>query len=285
MILFILEPCVHGLIEKEAYMKILDYSPIPFDGGKLPLRERLKGIAQFGFSWVSDMKSQEVVIGNLGRLLDNRFTMLRNVPLPEGDITIPLILLGPQGIVVIYNSPLRGIYRATGDSWEMMDSRLRNFKATRPNLVARTLMMTRAVNNFLDQKDYAIETDGVLVFTDPGIHVNTTRSDVRVILMDAIERFGARLLQERPVMDVEDVRSIIHALEVAMQPEEEAAVEPVIVPHQQVVQNVDDKFIQAISPLQGKVNFSRRQWLLLGAFVIIDVLVLVILLLFVIFTA
>jgi len=216
-------------------MRILDYSPIPFDGGKLSLQERLKGIASFGFSWIADMKSQERVIENLGRLLDNSFTMLRNVPLPEGDETIPLILMGPQGIVVIYNSPLRGIYRASGDSWEIMDSRLRNFKATRPNLITRTLMLTRAFNNFLNQKGYAIETDGVLIFTDPGIHVNTTRSDVRVILMDAIERFGARLAQERPVMDVEDVRSIIHSLEVAMQPKEEPDAEPKVVPHQQVV--------------------------------------------------
>jgi hypothetical protein len=266
-------------------MKILDYSPIPFNGGKLPLQERLKGITRFGFSWVSEMKSQEVVIENLGRLLDNRFTILRNVPLPEEVVTVPLILLGPPGIVVIYNSPLRGIYRATGDSWEIMDNRQRNFKATRPNLVTRTLMMTRTFNNFLNQKGYAIETEGVLMFTDPGIHVNTTRSDVRVILMDAIERFGARFLQERSVMDVEDVRSIIHALEVAMQPQEETEAEPKIVPHQQVAQNVDDKFSQAISPLQKKVNFSRRQWVLLGVFLFVDILVLVGILLFVILTA
>jgi hypothetical protein len=124
-----------------------------------------------------------------------------------------------------------------------------------------------------------------LVFTDPGIHVNTTRSDVRVILMDAIERFGARLAAERPVMDVDDVRSIIHSLEVVIKPKEESEEEPKVVPHHQVAQNVDDKFTQAISPLQKKLNFNRRQWILLGAFVVVDVLVLVIILLFVLLTA
>jgi hypothetical protein len=266
-------------------MKILDYSPIPFDGGKLPLQERLKGITRFGFSWVAEMKSQERVIENLGRFLDNSFTILRNVPLPEGEGIIPLILLGPQGIVVIYNSPLRGIYRATGDSWEIMDNRLRNFKATRPNLITRTLVLTRAFNTFLNQKGYAIEINGVLVFTDPGIHVNTTRSDVRVILMDAIERFGAQLAAEKPVMDVEDVRAIIHSLEVVIKPKEEPEAEPKVVPHYQVAQSVDDKFNQAISPLQKKLNFNRRQWILLSAFVVVDVVVLVLILLYVVFTA
>ncbi|MBN2043800.1 MAG: hypothetical protein JW757_02170 [Anaerolineales bacterium] len=266
-------------------MKILDYSPIPFNGGKLSLQERFKGITRFGFSWVSEMKSQEVVIEILGRLLDNRFTMLRNVPLPEAEIIIPLILLGPQGVVVINNSPMRGIYRASGDSWEIMDNRSRNFKATRPNLITRTLMMTRAFNNFLTQKGYALENDGILVFTDPGIHVNATRSDVRIILVDAVERFASRLLLNRPVMDVEDVRSIIHSLEVAMQPEEEPEAEVKIVPHQQVAQSVDSGFMQAISPLQKRANFSRRQWTLLGAFVLMDILILIAFLVFILWTA
>lgn len=266
-------------------MKTLDFSPIPFDGGKLSLRERLRGISRFGFSWVSEMKSQEVVIEILGRLLDNRFTMLRNVPLPEGEVTIPLILLGPQGVVVINNSPLRGIYRAVSDSWEVMDSRLRNFKATRPNLITGTLKMTSAFNNFLEQEGYTLETDGILVFTDPGIHVNATHSDVRIILMDAVERFGTRLLLNRSVMDADDVRSITHSLEVALRPKEEPALETKTVPHHQVAQNVDAGFLQAIAPLQKRANFSRRQWVLLGAFVVMDILVLVLFLIFILWTA
>jgi hypothetical protein len=266
-------------------MKVLDYSPIPFDGGKLPLQGRLKGIARFGLAWVSEMKSQETVVANLGRVLDQRYTLLRNVPLPDGGVTIPLILLGPDGITVIYNSPLRGIFRAAGDSWEIMDNRLRNFKSARPNLITRTLIMTRAFDNFLSQKEYSLETDGVLVFTDPGIHVNTTRSDVRVILMDAIERFGARLLQERQVMGVDDVRAIVNSIEVAMQPVEEAEEVEKIVPHQQVVQTVDSGFLQALAPLQKKMNFSRRQWMLIGAFVLADILILIGFLVIILWTA
>jgi hypothetical protein len=93
------------------------------------------------------------------------------------------------------------------------------------------------------------------------------------------------LAAEKPVMDVEDVRAIIHSLEVVIKPKEEPEAEPKVVPHYQVAQSVDDKFNQAISPLQKKLNFNRRQWILLSAFVVVDVVVLVLILLYVVFTA
>jgi hypothetical protein len=256
-------------------MKVLDYSPIPFDGGKLSFQDRIKGTFQLGFTWISEMKSQEVLIAHLNRVLDKQFTLLRNVPLPDGGVTIPLILLGPHGVTVIYNSPLRGIYRAQGDSWEIMDNRMRNFKPTKPNLIRRTLLMAQAFENFLKKREYEFATNGILVFTDPGIHVNTMRSEVRIILMDAIERFGTGFLQAEQVMTIENVRAIINTIETALQPEEEPDESAKVVPHQQVAQTVDSGFLQFMEPLQKRMRFSSRQWILVGAFLIIDVLVLI----------
>jgi hypothetical protein len=266
-------------------MKVLDYSPIPFDGGKLSFPERLKGIFRFGFNWVPDMKSQEVFIGMLNRVLVKRFTLLRNVPLPGGGVTIPLVLLGPHGITVMYNSPLRGVFRATGGSWEVMDNRLRNFKPTKPNLITRTLLMTKAFETFLGGCGYALEMDGILVFTDPGLHVNADRPDVRIILMDAIERLGAQLLQTEQVLSMEDVSAIIDSITDALQPEDETDEDNRVVPYEPFVQSVDSGFLQAIEPLQKKFNFSQRQWILLWAFAIVDVLVLIGFVIFILLTA
>jgi hypothetical protein len=266
-------------------MKVLDYSPIPFDGGNLSFQDRIKGIFQLGFTWISEMKSQEVLITHLNRVLDKRFTMLRNVPLPDGGVTIPLILLGPHGVTVLYNSPLRGIYRAQGDSWEIMDNRMRNFKPARPNLIRRTILMAQAFANFLKQNEFDKGTDGILVFTDPGIHVNTMRSEVRIILMDAIERFGSGFLQAEQVMNIDDVMAIINTIEAALQPEDESEESPKVVPHHQVAESVDSKFSQALEPLQRRMRFSRRQWMLLGTFLIIDVLVLIGFVIFILLTA
>jgi len=256
-------------------MKVLDYSPIPFDGGKLSFQDRIKGIFQFGFNWISEMKSQEVLITHFDRVLDKRFTLLRNIPLPDGGVTIPLILLGPHGVTVLYNSPLRGIYRAQGDVWEVMDSRMRNFKPSKPNLIRRTALMAQAFENYLKQSSYELKVDGILVFTDPGVHVNTTRSGVRIILMDAIERFGSGFLGAEQVMTIEDIRTILNTIDTSLQPEEKPEEAAKIVPHQQVAQSVDSGFTQAMGPIQKRFRFSRRQWLLLGIFAIVDVLILI----------
>jgi len=267
-------------------MKVFDYSPIPFDGGKLSFQDRLKGIMKFGFSWVPEMKSQEVVVGLLNRVLDNRFTLLRNIPLPEGGITIPLVLLGSHGITLLYNSYGRGIFRADRDSWEAMDNRLKDYKPARPNMITRTQLMTQAFSNFMTQAGHDFEINGVLIFTDPGTHVNVAgRPDVRIILMDAIDRFGAKLLQNPQVLTMEGIRNLVLAITEALQPEDEPDETKRIVPYQQFAENVDSSFLQAMAPLQERFSFSRRQWVLLWLFAIIDILVLIGFVIFILSTA
>jgi hypothetical protein len=266
-------------------MKIFDYSPIPFDAGKLSFQDRLKGISKFGFSWISEMRSQEIVIRALLRVLDNRFVLLRNIPMPGANTTIPMVLLGPHGFTVLNNSALRGVFRATGETWEVIDNKMRDFITARPNLIKRTLLMTQEFGSFLIQCGYTLEIDGVLIFSDPGIHVNTNRPDVRILLIDAIGRFGSQLLQAEQVFSAEKINQIIDSIHIALQPKDEVDEVTKIVPHQQIAQYVDSGFLRVLEPLQKKMNFSRRQWLLLGAIILIDVLVLVGFVLFILRTA
>jgi hypothetical protein len=267
-------------------MKVFDYSPIPFDGGKLSFQDRLKGIIQFGFNWVSEMKSQEIIIGNLNRVLDNHFTLLRNIPLPDGGATIPLVLLGSHGITVLSNSSTRGIFNAEGDSWKIMDNRLKDYKVTKPNLITRTLLLTEAFESFMSQAGINREMDGVLMFTDPGTHVNvTSRTDVRIIMMDAINRFGAGLLQLPIVMTMEDIRNLIESITEALQPKDETDESKRVIPYQQFAQSVDSGFLNAMAPLQEKFKFGRKEWALLWFFAIADILILVWFVVFILRTA
>jgi len=266
-------------------MKVFDYSPIPFDGGNLSFQDRLKGIAKFGFSWVPEMKSQEVVVGILNRVLDHHFTLLRNIPLPGKGVTVPLVLLGPHGITVLYNNITKGVFRAEGDTWEVIDNRLKKFKATKPNLITRTKLMTEAFKVFLTEVGCEMELDGVLVFTDPGTHVNSNRPDVRIILMDAIDRLGSSLLQRPQIFTMEDMRTFVDSITNALQPKEITSEGDRIVPTQQFAENMDSGFMKALAPLQKGAKFSRRQWVLLGAFAIVDILILVGFVLYILFTA
>lgn len=269
-------------------MKIFDFSPIPYSGGSLSLDQRVRGMLKFGFSWITEMKSQEIVIQSLERFLNNKFTLLRNVPLPGVGITIPFLLIGPHGISVICNSVVKGLFRVNGDSWEGLDNRSHKFLPVTPNLITRTSLMTRAVIYFLKDRGYEIDAQGILVFTNPGMNVETERPNVRILQVDAIERFGARLAQSQPLIPSEDVDTLKTVFETAFE-EEKKAKEEKVNPSpdysQKVTNNVDKGFNSILSPIQKRMNFSAKQWLLLGAFVIVEIIVLLGFLLFIVVTA
>ena len=106
--------------------------------------------------------------------------------------------------------------------------------------------------------------------------------------MDAIDRFGARLLQNPQVMTMEDVRNLINLITEALQPKEETDETKRIIPYQQYLQfaqNVDSSFLQAIAPMQERFGFNRRQWTLLWLFAIVDILVLVGFVIFILWSA
>ena len=72
-----------------------------------------------------------------------------------------------------------------------MDDRTQRFKITRPNLLLRTQMMARAVDTYLAVRNFDLASaEAVLVFTDPGIHVDTIRPIIRVVQADALDRYA-----------------------------------------------------------------------------------------------
>lgn len=260
-------------------MKVFDYSPIPFNGGKISVQDRMKGITKFGTSWVSEMKSQEVIIEILSRILDNRFTLLRNIRLPRDGTLIPLVLLGSHGVTLINNCIVRGIYNADGDVWKKMDEKIKDYKPSKPNFIQKTSELTQKFGEFLFDSGSELEIDDVLVFSDPGTHVSVSRkSSVRIILMDAIDRFGAGLLPKEQILSMEEIRNLIVLITEALQPVDEEDESRRIIPfeqYSQFAQNVDSSFMQAIAPIQEKSRFSKRQWVLLWLFAIVDILILI----------
>jgi hypothetical protein len=233
------------------------------------------------------MESQEAVIRYLSRSLDRSYTLLCNITLPDLEITIPMILIGPSGITVIYNTPTQGVFRAEGDNWGVLDRRAGGYKPSKPNLVRRTSLMARAVETFVRNKiDTSISVDGVLVCTNVRTHVESRRPDVRVILIDAIERFAARLLEEPATIPTEKRHKIIRAFASHMESTgEEAEVTEDAPPTKKVAESIDASFEQSAQPLQRTFNFSTRQWIVLGGFVLAEIVILLIFLVMIIMTA
>lgn len=183
-------------------MKLIERSPFRPDGQSITLTDRLRGIWKFGLAWERDLHAQEELIGQLGSGLDNRYIMLRNISLPSLGLPVPLILVGPAGVKVIQASALRGIYRAKGEQWSVMVSSGKGYVSARPNLLRRSALMARAVQQALEQRGHHLpDIEPIVFFASPGLHVEKLQPEARLVQRDDIEHFLGDILQGPTIMD------------------------------------------------------------------------------------
>ncbi|MDX1437104.1 MAG: hypothetical protein R3335_09850 [Anaerolineales bacterium] len=270
-------------------MIVKDFSTFLDDKGEVPLTERMRATIKYGSNWYTDIQSQELVIDRLQSALDDDFILLRNFHLPGLEVPIPVTLVGPSGIQVIYTSSVKGIYQAKGELWLAMGSGARRFREAKPNLINRCILLAQAVSRHLERFDYgSTSVDAVNVFTDPGIHVDTKKPATRIVMIDALDRYIAKLSTEASVLSVETVQKVVDVLVNPPAPEFGDTYDPV------GGQELEAAFATTTTasgvnvtevkiPGGGSVRFSNRQWIVLGALLLANVLVLVFLLLIVLF--
>ena len=193
-------------------MKIIDQTPyFNSETGEIDFLDRVRAIMKFGSPWVKEVEAQNQVIPVLGHVLDRNFTLLRNVTPPGLDTSLPLILVGPTGVFVMYVTPLSGMYRAKGDQWGTITGNA--FKNEKPNLMTRTEHMARAIQIFLQRQGLILTTvEAVLLCSDLSVHVDSIRPIIRVVMRDALERFAVSITQARAVLSPEAVQDIINRI-------------------------------------------------------------------------
>ncbi len=193
-------------------MRIIDKTPLVEEDGTISTINRIKGTLQYGFSWYPDLQAQQQAIAKLEKSLNKKFTLIRNVTLGKSKITVPLILIGPPGVQVIFVTHLEGTYRAKNDTWGPYTSG--NFKEASINLLKRTAQLGKAVRVYLERDGFQLP-DGVepiLLSTSPALHISSVRPMIRIVMSDAISYFVASLAQEPPMMSVEIVHEMADAL-------------------------------------------------------------------------
>jgi hypothetical protein len=272
-------------------MKVIDLGPTPPKGNSLKalVFETQKTLGD-AFGLNQDIKAQDALSTQLGKGLNNRFTLIRNFKLEDSEVPIPLILIGPTGLFVIHTSALKGVFQAKNESW-LIASQTKKYVPAHPNLITRTTLMSKAVGAFLKRKgldEPAIQ--GVLFFSKPGIHVDAQRPAVRIVLMDGVDRFITSILQGELQYEREDVQSLIAALsgtggpeKIEQPPLEETAdikKEPQVVAPQR-----DPILAKNFEGFSKRLPLTTRQWVLLGVMAIVEIIILVTFIIIVLITA
>lgn len=212
-------------------MRTIERSDFCDESGAISLENRLRATLRFGLRWFGEMQDQEWVSRRLSGVLSNDYVLVRNLTLPGAAQPVPLVLVGPQGVRVLVATSVRGVFRAKGEEWLTFRSGAGRFRRVRPNQQAIALGHAEAVHRFLQGQGFPLpEVEAMLVFTNPRTHVDTARPRARIVLADGLEHMAANLTQLRPIMDQEDIESVLGALQHARLPGVSAGDEPVTGP-------------------------------------------------------
>ena len=190
-------------------MKIIDQTPLQDANGKISIVARVQGTLKYGLSWFGELEAQKSVIAQLNRSLEKGFVLVRNFTLPNIEVVIPLILIGPGGIWVIYVTQVKGRFEAKGDQWNTISNDGKSQPASN-NLLDVVTKRARALQRYLREQKVNLPNpiEAVLIAADPGAQIDSVRPIARVVRSDAIKQFASSLLQATPIW----ATSFIHDL-------------------------------------------------------------------------
>lgn len=210
-------------------MKIIDKTPFQNAQGEVDLSGRIQGTLRYGFDWFGELEAQKSVISQLERLLEKGFVLIRNFSLPEIDVVIPIILVGPGGVYVIHVTNVKGQFEAKGDQWNTLTNG-RGLPA-RTNLLDKVSKYARALQIYLNRQKIQTPApiEPILITANPGAHVDSLRPVARVVMSDAIKQFVASLIQARPLWRSENIYDTADRI-VTPRPPEALAVQPPAIP-------------------------------------------------------
>jgi len=209
-------------------MKIIDKTALQDEKGNISFPARIQGTLKYGLSWYSELEAQKIVITQLDRALEKGFVLIRNFTMPNSEIVIPIILIGPPGISVIYVTQVKGFFEAKGDQWNTV-----NNGRTQPatiNLLDRVAKLARVFQKYLEFQKVSLPSpvEPVLIATDPGAQIESMRPIARVVRSDAIKQFASSLAQGRPIWRSDFIYDLADRIVDPRPPEElkPAAAEP-----------------------------------------------------------
>lgn len=208
-------------------MKIIDKTPLVDQKGDLGFTQRIQGMLRYGFTWPAELRAQKVIITFFDKNLEKGYTLLRNVTLGQSGIMIPLILLGPAGIFAINLTFQRGRFEAKGDSWNVESGT--QYRPASVNLVRVTTRMARALQTFIERQGtkLPVQVEPILIAGDPGVHIESTRPAIRVMMIDGIKSFVTGLATSAQVINALAVNEAVERILEPRPPRQEPVSSPV----------------------------------------------------------
>ena len=187
-------------------MNIIDKTPLLKGKGGSAAAKDSQHAPGSGPASLAELETQ------LAGILDEHYTLIRNLPLGNKKIVEPLVLVGPPGVFVLYISPEAPRLEAR----EPAPDTLHTSPRTRPSAspVARVARLADALRLYLSNQGLILPgaVEPVLVADSPAVHIEVGRRRVRMVLRDGAKQFAASLVQQRAQLTSDAVQMIVDHL-------------------------------------------------------------------------
>jgi hypothetical protein len=210
-------------------MKIIDKTPLVNEKGELGILQRFQGMFKYGFNWPTELETQKVIVRFFERQLEKGYTLIRNVTLGASGITVPIVLLGPPGIYAINITSLRGRFQAQGTSWNEESGN--GYRPAKVNLIQETSRMAAAVKAFIERQGVRVpvNVEPVLIAAEPGMHIESSKPAVRIVLIDGVRSFVSGLSTSAPILSTEAIHEFTERI-INPRPRRKATAPPAEIP-------------------------------------------------------
>jgi hypothetical protein len=223
----------------------------------------------------TDANAEDAILIRFLKGLDNRFVMLHNLQLEKIGPPFPPILVGPTGLVVLNISSEKGFFKVKEDSWWKMDKTTHRFNPGRPNLIKQSQDYAKKLATILDVHGKSHpEIVPVLIFANPGVHIETTNPALRIVLMDGVDSLITTFLNSDEVLQPNEINFLSDSLEVMANPDiaipigegEDFFGQDLFVPEKKAppkMPSINIPTKMSLPAVEEKLPFTKKQWIIL----------------------
>jgi hypothetical protein len=107
---------------------------------------------------------------------------------------------------VINLSRAKGFFRAKEASWWEIDKTTHRFNPAHPNLIKQSQDYARRLETILEAhaKSHP-EITPILLFSNPGVNIETSNPAIRIVRMDGVESLIASLLKSKEILQLNQI--------------------------------------------------------------------------------
>jgi len=236
------------------------------------ISDQIKQILPFG---KTDEHAGDAILARFLKGLDNRFILLYNLQLENIGPPFPPIVLGPSGLYVLNISSENGFFKARENSWWKMDKTTHRFNPGRPNLIKQSQEYAKKLATILDVHGKSHpEIIPLLIFANPGVHIETTNPAIRTVLMDGVDSLISAILNSDEAITPNEINFLADSLEVLSNPDKAIPIgegedffgRDLFEPEKKASPKMPSITIptdMSLPVVEEKLLFSKKQWIIL----------------------